>query len=418
MEGDNFISHWGINVLRPLRGPPISSSATSFMEPAQKLSLGPQGLLNEDDNYTLQHRDIYNLAKYVQTGVSLPVDEDAYRVHLGLSRGMAGKLSSVIRPLVTAYDIIQDHCLRFRNVIYPSIIWLSDEVNDYARNAGGTRYSRILRSVRALASAASQADEAKHSGTINRLVETQVSAILNLKRKAQQVVIDLRTFEDQTMRDQSALRERSDAVNARLTQEQGSIGDIRSRLKDLRDELSSVTEQYEQAKIVACTTLTYAWIFPVGLIVAAAMAGVNGDKAVKLASRITKVRDLVTDNEGKVDLDKVLALIEPAIDAIQKMMGVWDSIASDLEKLKNMDARKAALVIADIVEYKVLEKWRALSDAVDRYKQAARMPELEHKSLGDLSKELEMSSDLRSQFSYMPQSPLYDAPETRSSIIR
>lgn len=403
------------------------------MEPAQKLSLGPQGLLNEDDNYTLQHRDIYNLAKYVQTGVSLPVDEDAYRVHLGLSRGMAGKLSSVIRPLVTAYDIIQDHCLRFRNVIYPSIIWLSDEVNDYARNAGGTRYSRILRSVRALASAASQADEAKHSGTINRLVETQVSAILNLKRKAQQVVIDLRTFEDQTMRDQSALRERSDAVNARLTQEQGSIGDIRSRLKDLRDELSSVTEQYEQAKIVACTTLTYAWIFPVGLIVAAAMAGVNGDKAVKLASRITKVRDLVTDNEGKVrdaerivghletigvDLDKVLALIEPAIDAIQKMMGVWDSIASDLEKLKNMDARKAALVIADIVEYKVLEKWRALSDAVDRYKQAARMPELEHKSLGDLSKELEMSSDLRSQFSYMPQSPLYDAPETRSSIIR
>ena len=65
-------------------------------------------------------------------------------------------------------------------------------------------------------------------------------------------------------------------------------------------------------------------------------------------------------------VDNILSLVEPAIQTVEKMMGIWQAIADDLRNLKDMvdtDVRKAAAVVADIVEAKVLAKWNDLKEA-------------------------------------------------------
>ena len=67
----------------------------------------PQGLLNADGNYVLQQEDVYNLLKYVWTGVLLSVDASAYQTRLQISTDIATKLSNVIQPLVASYATVR-----------------------------------------------------------------------------------------------------------------------------------------------------------------------------------------------------------------------------------------------------------------------------------------------------------------------
>ncbi|TRM63172.1 hypothetical protein BD626DRAFT_548150 [Schizophyllum amplum] len=360
----------------------------------EKLDATPKELLNADNNYALQHQDVYNLLRYVWSGVLLPCTEAKYQDRVQLSPGLATSLSGVITPLVAAFKTTQGHCQKFKDITYPSIVALSSDVYDYAQNAGGTStssyYVVIFNSVRALATATTKEDKDRLKGTIGGLVDMQVESIGELVTRCQACVDSLRAFEGETKDDQSVLKERSKAINAKLT-----------RLQDLRDELKAKQDEYEQG--YRMHELTYAWVFPVGTIIAASMAGVYGAQADTLYDRIDKVRELITDSEGKVrdrertiaslesidmDLDEILALIDPAVTAIQKMMGVWESISGDLTKLKDMankDVRKANQFIADTVEAKVLEKWGALEPL---YRKAAYISSAEEKSLGDMKKTL------------------------------
>ncbi|TRM69519.1 hypothetical protein BD626DRAFT_563260 [Schizophyllum amplum] len=249
-----------------------------------------------------------------------------------------------------------------------AIVALSSDVHDYARNAGGTL-------------------------TSSDYVDIQVENIGALVARCQTCVDDLRAFDGETKSDQGVLKERSKAINTKLVDAQGTIGSIRTRLQDLRGELKAKQDEYEQAKIIACTSLTYAWVFPVGTIVAASMAGVCGAQADQLYDCIDKVRELITDSEGKVrdrertiasletidmDLDEILALIDPAVTAIQKMLG----------DMANKDVRKANQFIADTVETKVLEMWDNLATSVDNHRRAAYISSAEEKSLDNLWKTL------------------------------
>lgn len=372
--------------------------------------MGPKGLLNDDGNYILQHKDIYDLFKYVQTGVLLPTDTAEYQRRLHLSDEMFQRFSSVVAPLVTAYDRAQLHCQRFKDIIYPGIVSLSSDVYDYASKAGGARYSMILRLVRELAEATSPMEEVRVVGRLNRVVDVQITSINDLTTKAQACINNLRVFEGETMSDQSELRERNKDVDAMLSLEQGSVNAIRTQLNNLKNELKTVSEEFETARISECAALKFAWVFPFGLVPSAALASA-GRKAAQLGQRLNKVRELINDNEGKLreaeritahmmtidaDLDNVVALIAPAVTTVQEMMGVWDAVKADLERLKNMDHREANWVIASIIEHKALEKWQTLADGVGKYQKAAYMSDAELKSFADLSAEYGVPYQMRS----------------------
>ncbi|KAL1754060.1 hypothetical protein FB107DRAFT_216552 [Schizophyllum commune] len=378
----------------------------------------PKGLLNSDNNYILQHDDVVYLHKYVWGGVLLPTTESAYRSRLHVSNDVFAKLSGVIRPLVQTYAKTKEHCQVFKDTTYPSIVSITSEVYSYAQNAGGSSrdsyYGKlpflslayIFQCIRKLANVTSKEEEAKLRKTINELVDMQVVNIDKIRTKSQAVVDDLRAFDNNTREDQIALQARSSDVRKKLKDEVGSLDDLETKLGDYRKELKDDIDEYEHDKTVACTTPAYAWLGLIGIISAATVAGIYGDKAAKMAARIDEVNKLISDYEQKIEdevrvvadlgaidrhVDNILSLVEPAIQTVEKMMGIWQAIADDLKNLKDMvdtDVRNAAAVVADIVEAKVLAKWNELKDAVDKYRKAAYVSDAGNVSLDDLSRQL------------------------------
>ncbi|KAL1746617.1 hypothetical protein HDZ31DRAFT_33736 [Schizophyllum fasciatum] len=378
--------------------------------------MSPKGLLNSNGNYILQHADAVNLLKYVWAAVLLPLSEADYRSRLQISNETAVKLSDVIKPLIDSYSTMQAHCQIFKDKTYPNIVSIASEVYDYAENAGGTAndsyYAHtaasayIFQCIKSLDSVTSQAEEQKLRQKIHALVDMQLQHIDKIRDKCQTAVDDLRTFEEDTQKDLAALTERSDTVHNKLVAENGSLADMNKKLTDYRTELKNDEALYEHDKIVACTTLTYYWIPLLGIIVAPIVAGIYGDKAVKMAARIDEVNKMITDYVGKIkdetllvadlsainsEVSRILKLIAPTIAVIEKMLGMWQSIAEDLKSLKEMvntNVRDAASVVAELAEAKIVAKWNILRDAVDKYRKAAYVSDVGELAMSDLSKQL------------------------------
>ena len=146
----------------------------------------------------------------------------------------------------------------------------------------------------------------------------QVRNIDEIRTKSQAVVGDLHAFHDNTKKDMSALKERSDAVHTKLEAEVGSLQELDSKLREYRIELEADIAEYEHGKAVplsranselipiadktvACTTPAYYWLGLIGLISAATVAGIYGDKAAKMAARIDEVRKLISEYEQKIE---------------------------------------------------------------------------------------------------------------------
>ncbi|KAL1714238.1 hypothetical protein EV715DRAFT_209983 [Schizophyllum commune] len=374
------------------------------------IDLTPQGLLNADGNYVLQQEDVYNLLKYVWAGVLLPVTPEDYQKRLQLSTDIVTKLSNVITPLVAAYKTCSANCTTFKSTTYPSIVAIANDVYSYAQNAGGTAqdsyYANIWQAIRSLANATSPTQAQQLIATINGLIDTQVTDIANIKAKAEQVVNDLITFQDQTAGDQTTLKTNLDAVAAALKTEDGDLATLEKMLADNKAQLTSDEADYEHDKIVACTTLTYFWAGPIGLIAAAVVAGIYGKKAADLADKIDEMRSLITDEEGKVsdekslladlnavdaDLTSFYASLDPAITALKDMITVWDNISTQLTNLKSIvanDVQKATAATAALNDAILVAKWNALKEAVDKYRQAANVMPIHKTSLEAISEKL------------------------------
>ncbi|KAI5829125.1 hypothetical protein K523DRAFT_320813 [Schizophyllum commune Tattone D] len=380
------------------------------MSSTPTVDMTPQGLLNADGNYVLQQEDVFNLLKYVWAGVLLPVDADSYQKRLQISTDIASKLSDVIQPLVAAYAVCSGHCQTFKSATYPEIVSIASDVYDYAQGAGGSLhdsyYANIWQAIRSLATATSPTQQKEYLDTINGLIDVQVGNIANITRKAEKAVTDLTVFKGQTAQDKTTLDTRQQAVTAALTSENGDLATLQKLLEDNKAELASEQAEYEHDKIVACTTLTYAWIPWYGIIAATIVAGIFGKKAADMADKIDEMKKLIADETTKVqdekrliadltavgtDLTNFFDSIDPAITAINAMVTVWSDISTQLTNLKNIvanDVGKANAATAAHTDAILVAKWNALKEAVDKYRQAAYITPVQQTSLDAVSAQL------------------------------
>ncbi|KAL1750571.1 hypothetical protein FB107DRAFT_223663 [Schizophyllum commune] len=380
------------------------SSASSTID------MTPQGLLNADGNYVLQQEDVYNLLKYVWTGVLLPVDASAYQTRLQISTDIATKLSNVIQPLVASYATCSGHCQTFKSTTYPSIVNIANDVYNYAQDAGGnlqdSYYANIWQAIRSLATATTQSQQDQFMQTINDLIAVQVKNIAAIKAKAVQAVNDLTMFQTQTAQDQTTLEGNQKAVLTALEAEDGNLAALEKLLADNKAELASDEEEYEHDKIVACTTLTYAWVPFWGIIAASVVAGIYGKKAADMADKIDEMKTLIADEATKVqdekrliadlnavstDLTNFYNSIDPAVTALRNMITVWDNISTQLTNLQSIvanDVQKANAATATHTDAILVAKWNALKVAVDKYRQAAYITPVQQTSLDAVSAQL------------------------------
>ncbi|KAI5834035.1 hypothetical protein K523DRAFT_341145 [Schizophyllum commune Tattone D] len=383
------------------------------------VDLSPQGLINKDNNYILQQEGIYDLLKYSWTGVLLPITEEQYQTRVQISGDVADKYADQTKRLLKAYATAQKHCAEFKQITYPSIVALASAVYDYAQNAGGdvqdSYYANIVQSVDALSSTETSSGAME---AINGLVDTQVQAINAIVRQAQSAINALVTFGVQMKNDHTDMKGPQDALTGELSDTIEHFDGLQAQLEKYRAGIKADQQAYEHDKIVACTTLTYAWVPFFGMIASSVVAGIYGKKAAEMADRIDAVNKLISSDESEINAGNPLRVgatriaaelmavdtaindlhsaCLPAIDAINAMVKTLQSVAGALTTLKELAAsnpRQANRAIAGIDVTKLVAQWNALAAAADKYRQAANIVEApaaggEPVTLESLSKQL------------------------------
>ncbi|KAL1716013.1 hypothetical protein EV715DRAFT_206217 [Schizophyllum commune] len=348
------------------------------------IDMTPKGLVNDDGNYVLQHEDIANLLKYVWSGVLLPVTVSAYQDRLELSMDTINQLSDVIKPLLAAYGTAQQNCKKFKDETYPGIVDLSNDVFAYAQNAGGT------------------VDNSNYGmEAIDAVINQQAEDIERLQMRAAGAVADLKYFESLTRTDQVKLGSRNSALKSKLVAELGSLEDLDLELDRYRREISADVDECQRNRVAAQTTAAYAWVFPIGTILAAINVSNYTSTADVLEQRINEVQDLIAKGEQKkkdetrliadltaieTDLKGVQDKIQPSIKVLETMQGVWSAIAGDLNTIKELlekDFKLANEAVAKLQAKKLVNDWNELKVAVDKYRQVAYVADVPSVSMDD-----------------------------------
>ncbi|KAI5895162.1 uncharacterized protein SCHCODRAFT_02618742 [Schizophyllum commune H4-8] len=381
---------------------------------APAIDMTPKGLINQDGNYILQHGDVYKLLKYVWAGVLLPVDAQSYQERLDISTDTMVKLEGVLKDLVAAYATTKSHCVPFKDTTYPSIVSLADDVYSYAQNAGGTvddsYYAQIFKLIRQLPSA-QEADQAQIRQSINGLIDVQLANVDAIVTKVAATVKALTDFENECMSDQSTLTTRNKAVKDRLDTEVGQLAQLETSLDSNRRIIRADEAAYEKDVIIASTTVTYAWLFPIGTAIAIGIAVTYGKAAAKLESAIGELKKDITDEVTKIQDEKrliadlnciganltgFLASLSAAIQVVQELLGIWQGIGADLSNLRGMvnkNVRTANAAIAGFVDEKLVGRWNDLAASVDKYRQAAYVTPIQQSSLDEFAAQIQAQAN-------------------------
>ncbi|KAL1751130.1 hypothetical protein FB107DRAFT_222635 [Schizophyllum commune] len=353
------------------------------------VAIDPLILTNKDDNYILQHQDVYDLQKYLWSGVLLPITPEDYQGRLNISDRTASKLSDVIKPLVGVYKIAQSQCQTFyQDTFRVKLPKLTDDALAYAQNAVDGSYAPIFQDIIDIDFATTDEELKRLQDDLTSRISDHYDAVTDLQAKASSCADDLRNFEQQTKEYQTQLAQYSKLVQARTAEEVGNADDLQKKVKQCRDEIKADTVEYEHDKLFACTNPSYAWLGFVGLIAASTIACVYGKKAADMAARLDELDNELARYEGDLqdessiiadltaidgDLEQLLDMIGPALVVVEKIEGVWQTFAGDFHNMLSeitQDVGSVNSIIARMVEKSLEAKWSDVAGAIKKCRQA------------------------------------------------
>jgi len=162
------------------------------------------------------------------------------------------------------------------------------------------------------------------------------------------------------------------------------VKDDQTKVDNYRSDITTQSNLYTYYVKVAATTPTYAWIWPVGTIAAATVAGIYGKKATdcldaidddksKIAELLPKISALQLDiTFFTVQTDTLTSLsgvLKAFIPVLQKIEGIWKAIADDLRNILNDN-----ITIDKLKSFKIkacTNQWNTLKGEVDTFRTTA-----------------------------------------------
>jgi hypothetical protein len=322
---------------------------------------------------------------YVVDSLALPTDEAAFKKSLG--PGAPSSLVDFI-PLIAAYKAINAHCTTWKNDTYPSSVELASNIHSYAL-AASTYYNPILPLARILTANPNDADaKAKLEAILSKLSKDATDN----QTKASAVAVKIKAFADQTSADKVELsgKDGKGGLVKKYNDEFGStsaeVAELTKQLKAQQEILKSKNAEYDHDVVVAATTPTYAWVWPIGTIAAAIVAGVYGKKATDALEaaraaqqKINSLSDklaadanlMVAINSAELGMTTILNSLNAALPVIQKIEGVWGAIAGDLSNIVNLiktDIGEALPIIMDLGVEEAITAWTSVGLEADSYR--------------------------------------------------
>jgi len=343
--------------------------------------------------FTLSRPEWIAIQAYSTDALALPTTADAFRKSLGA--GAPTDLSDFDR-LIEAYGAVHAHVTTWTTTTFPASVALAGDVYQYGTVKAPVYYPRIL-------------DEAKilERDPNDEQAKAALKAMLdNLKRdaddksdRARKVSVDIAQFASDSELDKVTLVG-ADGKSGLVKYYDTKYGSTSAEVKKLTDDiaeqksiLKSANDEYDHDVVVAATSPTYAWVWPLGTIAAAVVAGVYGKRATDALDRARAAQgkiDILADklaadanllvaiHNAEVGAGNIVRGLTETLPVIQKIQGVWGGIAADLgaiSKLVDDDIRNVPPIIMDLGIDEAIKAWHQVAQRADAYRVNAYIKE-------------------------------------------
>lgn len=356
------------------------------------MSIGPGAIATPSQPggpaFALSTAEWYAIQSYVinaQSKEIMPHTEADFKNYLG--DGAPANLAP-FQPLITAYKDIFDHVTVWNDETFPESVSLASDVVAYAKQAP-VYYNPILPLAQKLTK---NPDDQEAKDKLKAILGVLDKSAKDYQDKAEKVAAKIKTFSDQTTADKTVLvgPDGKSGLYKKYNDEYGSTSaEVVALNKDIAAQqtiLDAANAEYEHDVIVAATSPTYAWVFPLGTIAAAVVAGVYGKKAVDALDRAhaatKKIKELDAKRQADANLMMSLhtsqlglsgniAAISAALPVIQKIQGVWAAISDDLASISSLietNIAEALPIIMDLGVEAALNAWVAVGEEAQAYR--------------------------------------------------
>jgi hypothetical protein len=336
--------------------------------------------------FTMSRAEWIAIQTYVTDALALPTTDTAFRNSLG--PGAPQDLSD-FKNLIDAYGVIDAHVTNWEEHVFPDSVNLASDIYQYGMNKAPVFYPPILKEAQILVD---HPDDSQAKEALKAILD-------NLKHDAQDKADKAVTVAGQIA--QFARDTEADKVTMTGTDGKGGLvkyyddkygstsAEVESLTKDIdaqRLVLKAANDEYDHDVVVAATTPTYAWVWPIGTIAAAVVAGIYGKKAVEaldqaraaqakidtLASKLAADANLmVAIHSAEIGLNTIVRDITAALPVIEKIQGVWGGIAADLGSISSLidnDIRSVPPIIMNLGVDEAVKAWHNVALNADVYR--------------------------------------------------
>jgi hypothetical protein len=347
-------------------------------------SLGPNQLQPDSgSSFILSKPEFVAVQTYVDSGTRLPSSEQEMQLKLGINAEDVKEFTD----LIAAYKNVNDHCAYFKSTIFPMSVGLASDIVSYN--------TKVLTYYGALKTLILQWQDGTIGGDLAKKKFQQILGNLRDQAKGysdtagvvKQKMID---FTEETKNDQSILQPIDERYKAKYQGKGGEVDTFMKEIQNDTDQIKLWNKEYEHDVTVAATSATYAWIFPVGTIAAAIVAGIYGKKATDALNNVHSYQDKLQAAEEGLrralnllhdlklctdSLDGILDSLNKALPVLEKMEGIWGAISDDLNNIVNQildkDIGQADLFIKDLGVDEAITAWEKVSRIADNYRMNA-----------------------------------------------
>ncbi len=356
--------------------PPPSISPGALATPGT--AGGPAFLLSATEWLAIQ--------TYVVNALSLPTTEAAFKTSLG--PGAPDSMSD-FDPLIACYLGINGHCTTWQKTVFPATVSLASDIHQYGAQKAPVYYNAILKEANILTTDPTNANAL---AALKAILDSLSATATTYSNNAAAVAKQIQTFAEQTQADQTVLigpdgqSGLTKTYNDKYGSESADVIALNKEIKAQKIILDAANEEYNKDVVIAATTPTYAWVWPFGTIAAAVVAGIYGKRATDALDQARAAQQKINSDSAQIVADaqlmaaihiaeqgmtRIVTALSAALPVIQKVQGIWGSIASDISAIVSLietDIRQALPVIMSLGVDEAIQSWANVAAEANNYR--------------------------------------------------
>lgn len=349
-------------------------------------NIGPGALqTGATSPFVLSSADWYTIQAYAFDALQLPTTLEGLRTYVKADSSFD---MTPFQPLIDAYTLMNTHCTTWQNTTFPASVTLADDIVHYNLKVP-IYYGAINAEAQKLIANPNDTQAQQALAAILTNLSQQATTY---QGNAKHVADQIQQFATDSANDQNTLggTDGTGGLVKKYNDEYGAQSDavkeLQKELQAQQLQLKAANDAYNHDMVVAATTPTYGWIWPVGTIAAAIVAGIYGKKATDDLANARAAQDQINTIGGEIARDvnlmnaitfaeqgmgAILQALTRALPIIQKIQGAWGAISSDLSNVSTIitnDIQKALPILMSLGVDEAISQWQTLSDEANGYR--------------------------------------------------